>query len=276
MRECSSTIASPGRNCPRARSCATCAAWRTPRDRAGRQHRPRRHACARRGARYEPDPVWARRRGRSSAAPTASPCTCARTAATSRTDDVRRLRELTPRQAEPRDGRDRRDGRRSPAHAARTWRCWCPRGARKSPPRAGWTSPAQEARLHATSSRGWRRAGIVRRRLHRRRPARRSRRRARGRRSASARSTPGPTPTPSTRAAATAESGRLAAELEQDPRAPATRSAGWACASTPGTRSTTHNVRAGRGAARHRASCTSATPSSAARSSSACARRCAR
>ena len=109
--------------------------------------------CATRAAPY-PDPVCGRAAGRARPAPTASPSTCARTGATSRTPTSHACASLIHVQAQPRDGVTdemldialRRSGRSR--HAS------CPSGARRSPPRAASTSagqPSAAAPMPATS-----------------------------------------------------------------------------------------------------------------------------
>ena len=90
-----------------------------------------------------------RRRG----ARTASPCTSARTDATSRMRDVVALRKASAHRAQPRDGGDRRDGRRSRSACAPTTSASSPSGAPRSRPKVALDVVAQRAALAAVARR---------------------------------------------------------------------------------------------------------------------------
>ena len=114
-------------------------------DRARRQHRPRRHAAP--GAahvRARPGVGGGRgaprRRRRHHRAPARGPPPHP---GRGRAPPAR----ARPHQAQPRDGGDRRDGRHRLRASSRRWRCWCPKGGTRSPPKAASTSPGRKRKL---------------------------------------------------------------------------------------------------------------------------------
>ena len=88
---------------------------------------------------YEPDPVWAAVEAHLGGADGIT-VHLREDRRHIQDEDVAPAARAHAHQAQPRDGGDRRDGRRSRAASSRRWRCSCPKGATRSPPKAAWTS----------------------------------------------------------------------------------------------------------------------------------------